>query len=391
MRKLLVSAALLALASPAFAGLNLDGRYDYQSVTSNSQTSSTQASESFFAFNYLRATYDGKLSDTVSFEGRLNFLAFNPGTQAVADSGNNNGTKPAYVGLPGTGYGVYPAQSGLLIGSPATNGANDYIDYAQVVNKISDNFSLVLGKLKDDGLGGFESQVKSADFYFLSQGYLGNKDMVGAQLVYKIVDGQEVDFYFLNNDSATDTSRPGVNLVYRGSFGNFGVIANYSQIGEGQAAGSGGGLKDLNKNYGTAGVSYAMDDWKFTLDYDFYTNATAGATGVGFSKAGNNTTLNDIVATAKYTWGNWTPAIKIESLSRQGYETAGTSDVTDNGINWSVAAEYKKNATDPFRYHVAYVNGTTTYASNAAYGASNSTVTGQFAFLGLRYVGDFLK
>jgi hypothetical protein len=394
MRKLLVSAAVLAITSSAFAGILLDGRYDYQSLNGNSQLSSNYTGESFFAFNYLRATYDSKIADNLAFEARMNFLAFAPGTQAATDNYNNNGTKAAGTGTNFVVPGNNPAfgHSGLLIGSPAVTGPNDTIDYAQVTQKFNDSWSLSLGKLKDDGLGGFESQVKSLDFYFTSVGYLGNKDLVGAQLTYKITDNQELDLYYYNNDSATDNTRPGVNLAYHGTFGAFGVIANYSQIGEGQSSVN-GSLRDYNKNYGTVGVSYVWDDLKVTADYDFYTNATGVDLPQGLSTNGNNRTLNDIVIGARYTWGQWTPAVKFETFSRTGYQTvAGGTDVTDNGINWSAGVEYKKNATDPFRYHIAYVNGTTTYGNNSSYtGATNATVNGQFAFLGIRYMGDFLK
>ena len=394
MRKLLVSAAVLATTSSAFAGLALDGRYDYQSITSNSQASNTQYGESFFAFNYLRATYDSKIADNLVFDARMNFLAFLPtaAPQGVSDTGNNNGAKAAF-GSPNTQANpVMPGStaaggSGLLMGgAPGTTGPNDSVDYAEVTQKFSDSWSLVVGKLKDDGLGGFESQVKSADLYLLSNGYLGNKDLVGAQLVYKLADAQELDLYYYNNDSATDTTRPGVNLAYHGTFGSFGVIANYSQIGEGQSTGGAFGTRDINKNYGTVGVSYVWNDLKFTGDYDFYTNATNA-----LATTGNNRTLSDVVLRAAYAWGNWTPAVKFETFTRTGYQTAGTSDVTDNGINWSASVEYRKNPTDPFRYHLAYVNGTTNYGSNSAYGSNNTTVNGQFAFLGIRYMGDFLK
>jgi hypothetical protein len=402
MRKLLLSAAVLAMTSSAFAGIILDSRYDYQTINSNSQASSNYSGESFFAFNYLRATFNSKIADNLDFDARLNFLAFAPtlasGAQGAMDNGNNNPAKAAgqngvnYVAPGNVGNGTF-GHSGLLIGSPAVTGPNDTIDFAQVTQKINDSWSFTAGKLKDDGLGGFESQVKSLDMYFTSLGYLGNKDMVGAQVTWKITDSQSLDLYYYNNDSQTDDTRPGANLRYRGAFGSFNVIANYSQIGEGQTITNTLSKVDANKNYGNVGVTYDWNDLKFTADYDFYTNATGADLPQGLSTNGNNRTLSDIVLDARYAWGQWTPDLKFETFQRTGYQTVSTgNDVTDNGINWSVGVEYKKNTTDAFRYHLAYVNGTTTYGNNSSYaGATNSTVNGQFAFLGIRYVGDFLK
>ena len=369
MKKFLASAAVVAIATPAFAGIGIDSRYDYYSATSNSTTSSTTNSLSGFAFDRLIITGSGKATDNVSVKAAINPLAINT-TGNATDSNNNNSTKAA---------GVAPSVAGVLVGNNPLYGPTDIIYYAQAEVKVSDYFTLNAGKLFDIGLSGFEGQENPGDMYFTSQAFMGATYLTGASGVCKFADNQTAGIAAVNNNSSNDSTRMGAGAWYVGTFGNFGVRADYYSLpGLIKAGGTATTATPM-----TVGVSYKMDDWKFALDYDMTSTQNGSINNT-------NQTLNSIVGSAKYAMGNWTPSLKLEQTSRQGYETAG-SDVTDSLMNWSLAAEYKKNAADPFRYEIAYVNAATTYANKAAYSINNATVTGQYAYLGIRYMGDFLK
>ncbi len=373
MRKFLATAVVVAMATPAFAGLSLDTRYDYVSATSNSRVTSTSTSLSAFQFSRLRLAGDGKAGE-ITFKTRLNFMTFSS-AGAANDGMNSNTTKslPVYAApftLGGTGL--------LLNGQPSIQ-PNDLVDYAFAESSIFEGLNWQAGKLADVGFSGFEGQYNGGDMYFTSQSYLANKYFTGAQLIYTLADNQKLGFAFLNNNAATDQTRPSLGLWYFGTFGNFGVRASYHSLAQGTTGVT--SPKDVNQQPMNIGVSYKMDDWKFELDYDAQTITNSAASG-------NGQTLSSIVGTARYDMGHWSPWVKIESSSRQGYQAAG-ADVTDTATNFSIAGEYKKNAADPFRYELAYVSGSTTYATQA--GVTNTSVTGSYAFAGIRYMGDFLK
>ncbi len=366
MRKFLATAVVVAMATPAFAGLSLDTRYDYVSATSNSKTTSTSTGLSAFQFSRLRLAGAGQAGE-VNFKTRLNFLNFGAVTQTVSDGMNGNTAKSVPVATAATGL--------LLSGQPSYQ-PNDLVDFAYAESSIFEGLNWQAGKLADVGFSGFEGQYSGGDMYFTSQSYLANKYFTGAQLIYTLADNQKMGFAFLNNNAATDQTRPSVGLWYFGTFGNFGVRASYHSLAQGVS-----GTKDINQQPLNVGVSYKMDDWKFELDYDAQTITNSAVSG-------NGQTLSSIVGTARYDLGHWSPWVKIESSSRQGYQTAG-ADVTDTATNFSIAGEYKKNAADPFRYELAYVSGSTTYATQA--GVTNASVTGAYAYAGIRYMGDFLK
>ena len=395
MRKLLALAAVVAMTTPAFAGVTLDTRYDYFSAQGNSTYSSSTDYLSAFAFQRLRVGGNGALTDSVSFKTRLNLLSFgasSAGAQTVSDVQYGNSLKPATA----PNSLISPAATGLLLSNTAGNQPNDLIDFAEADIKVSDSVTVQAGKLFDIGLSGFEGQVNPGDVSFLSQGYLANTWLEGAALVYSISDGQTLGLAMFNNNDSKDTSRTGAGIYYVGAFGNLGVRASYHSLPKDNTT-IATGASSINNSASvgltpiTIGLSYKMDDWKFTLDADQLTYTSMAITG-------NNKVLTSFVGTAEYAMGNWTPSLKIESTSRTGFETAtgSTSDVNDSISNLAVQLNYKKAAADNFRYELAYVSGTTNYASTAAYGGAtasfnNATVNGQFAIASIRYLGDFLK
>lgn len=391
MRKLLALAAVVAIATPAFAGLGVDTRYDYISGQSNSQLSSQTQYGSGFAFSRMFITGDGKLGEGVSFKAALNPLSFAAGTQTVSDGTNANSTKTG-AGAP-AGTFINPSQTKALVaGSYPQTGPNDFVQWAEGDAKITDMVTVNVGKLADIGLGGFEGQENPGDEYFLAMGNLSTLYVLGAQVQYQISDTQKVGVPFFNNTTATDSVRMGAGVWYAGTFGNVGLRVSYHTLPGNAMSAAGFGATSVAKGAIattplTVGLSYKMDDWKFTLDYDSITVTNA-------SLLGNNQVVTSAVVTARYNMGNWTPWVKLESTSRQGFQTAATatSDASDSVMNWSLAAEYKKNATDPFRYELAYLSSATSYAGNSNYtGQTNASVTDSAMYAGIRYVGDFLK
>jgi|GEM_PF-5292773 len=419
MQKMFVTLATVALATPALATISLDGRYDYSSATSNTQLNSNQNGVSGFLFNRLALMGTSALNDDTTVNARLNLLAFSKDSGATGVAGGAYDTTNANAVSKLSG--VQPPASGLVLNGLPVTGTTDLVEYAEVVQKYNSQLSFKFGKLATAGFGGFESMSYVTEMYFASQAYMALNNFVGAAAVWKFMDTQTFEAYLLNNDNSADATRNAYNFVYRGTFGDFGVIANYGNIPEGNQTGT---SNAITKNLMTLGVSYRLTDWSFAVDYDAYTNfgntiaaainnsGTTTVTGYNGLALGtnHNTTQNSVVATARYRMNNWTPWVKLESTSRSGYQSTpnSTSDASDSIFNWSVAAEYKKSDKSDWRYHIAYVNAATNYDSNSKYfltypgvangtvgttagQQTNATVTAQYVFVGLRYAGDFLK
>jgi hypothetical protein len=396
MKRLLAVSAAIAMATPAYASLKLDGRYDYFSATSNSVSTSTNTSLSGFLFNRLELAGDEKVTDNVTAKARINLLAFQP---TNASSGLQSATDSANGGAVGKLTSVNPAVTQAPLGGLPTTGVTDVVEFAQLTAKMASFFSLSAGKFENAGFGGFESMVTSADLYFASQGYMGSTFLTGAQADFTVADGHDVSLYLLNNNNSTDNTRMGYNIAYRGAVGDLGIAANYGVLPQGQSAQTTASsvaptvtynLKDVNSTYINVGLSYKLADWNFRLDYDGNTNGTlhtlGNSTAQYLATSGNNTTTNVITGAARWNLGNWSPWLQLESTSRQGFQGSGGSDKTDSIFNASLAVEYKVNTNDPFRYQAAYVT-----SSSTLNGWTNNSVNANYAFVGIRYLGDFLK
>lgn len=442
MKKMFLLVTIAGLSSSALASLSLDGRTDYTSASSNSQYSSNTTGASAFLFNRLKMVGDVKMPRSLTLNFSTNLMAFSK--DLLTSNGNTAGG--AYDSTSGnavTKLGpVNPLATGASLSGLPTTGPTDFIDYAEANQKVNDSISFKVGKLQNSGFGGFESQDNLGDMYFSSQGYMGQTYLTGGGVFYQIVEGQSVEVYMVNNTNTTDYTRLGGNFAYKGKFGNFGVVANYGILPQGNQTGT---SNPINATIINVGLRYSMMDWTFTADYDANTNfgntfwnqkydylssvstskplayqslnssGTLAYNGLAFG-TNNNTLQNSVVLQAKYKTGNWTPWAKLEFTNRSGYQTSGTnvannqfSDANDNITNWSLAAEYSEDKSN-FRYYVAYVNSTTNYDSSTKYqtvanpvSASisstlngtgtgfNSTVNASYAFVGLRYMGEFLK
>jgi len=384
MKKLLAVTAALAVAAPAYASLKVDSRYDYFTANTQSTTSSSYSSESGFLFNRLDLAGEEKITDNVSGKARLNFMSFaSAGTLNDTASGN----QAAKVSR------VNPVLNGLPLGGIPSTGVGDIVDFAQITMRYNNWVAVSAGKFERNGFGGFESEVTSADLYFASQGYFGSLYLTGANVDVTITDTQDIKVYLFNNDNSTDGNRMSYNVVYRGSFGNLDIGANYGVLAEGTTVGTTYGTKDVNRQLVNVGAQYKMGDWKFRLDYDNMTNGgmTGSYTGTinaasYLSNRGNNTQANTVVAAARWDLGNWSPWVQLESTTRTGYQGALSGDSNDSIFNASIAAEYKTNVNDPFRYQAAWVQSSASLA-----GYANNTVNGSYGFLGVRYMGDLLK
>ncbi|HEY1080462.1 MAG TPA: porin, partial [Bdellovibrio sp.] len=191
-RFLTTAVAMVAMTSAAHAGsLNLDMRLDYNSAT---YKDAGVPDTSKFYFKTGRLDYSGKATDDISFRARIAF------------------TKTTTPGIDAT--------------QPAA-------ELAYLTHKMSDNFSLTVGKFATE-LGGFEGTTSSADLYATSAFFtpsgnattlFGTKDllyMTGAKLT-STYEGNSLQLMVLNetDTKAGPTTTQNSNMfgvVYKGSF-----------------------------------------------------------------------------------------------------------------------------------------------------------------------------
>lgn len=339
MKRILATAAIVAMSATAFAGVSFDGRLDHfqqDTTVGSAKTSGAGA----FTPTRLRATFSGKLTESISGKMQLD---------ALSDWASTNGQ---------------------------TNMSYKSVNYAELTNKISDSIAVSSGRLADAYFSGWEGQTTSADQYFTSQGYMNSKRVSGLKLDYSLGEKQNLYVLVTNNEDTSDasttnstgnTNSVGYGLAYKAWYDSVGVMASYHSYPN-MTNGT-----DAKNNYMTLGVAWKNDSHSLSFDYNSHVQ------GKEISATVDKKT-NSMNAMYKFLgWGNWVPYVKAES-STVTFSAAADTTYTGTGL----AVEYYPTAGDSnFRYHIAYntVDMTT----------SGTKVTVQQTFLGTRFNFDALK
>lgn len=311
MKKFLLTIAMTAMASSAFAGsLNLDARVDYNATTFNSEATAPDFTK--FYFKTGRLDYAGKLNDDVSFRVRWSFTK----DQAPA----------------------------LRDSLPAG------IELAYITQKFNDNFSMTFGKMGSE-IGGFEGLTSGADLYLLSEAYskkdgnsttiasvFGTSDMLyltGAKATYAF-NGQTISLatYDAEQNVGTPTvlaQNYGVSgLVYRGNFmeKSLQFIASYHTSSPNS---------DDKYNWYAAGVKWDSAPITASVDYVVTQHDTT-----------TDDKITSIIGKLAYTGiEQWIPRLEVTSSESE------IASVKNKYMGYGVVAEYVPKKEETFRYHVA--------------------------------------
>lgn len=311
MKKFLLTIAMTAMASSAFAGsLNLDARVDYNATTFNSEATAPDFTK--FYFKTGRLDYAGKLNDDVNFRVRWSFTK----DQAPA----------------------------LRDSLPAG------IELAYITQKFNDNFSMTFGKMGSE-IGGFEGLTSGADLYLLSEAYskkdgnsttiasvFGTSDMLyltGAKATYAF-SGQTISLATYNAEqnvgSATVLAQNyGVSgLVYRGNFmeKSLQFIASYHTSSPNS---------DDKYNWYAAGVKWDSAPITASVDYVVTQHDTT-----------TDDKITSIIGKLAYTGiEQWIPRLEVTSSESE------IASVKNKYMGYGVVAEYVPKKEETFRYHVA--------------------------------------
>ncbi|UXR65312.1 OprO/OprP family phosphate-selective porin [Bdellovibrio bacteriovorus] len=312
-----------------------------------------------FYFKTGRLDYQGKATDDLSFRVRL---AFN---------------KDATTGVDSTQTAV---------------------EYAFLTHKMSDMFSLSVGKVNSD-IGGFEGATSGADLYLTSQFYtlkgpngdlatraataagtghnIGTTDLLYMTGVKGTFTFADQNITLLATDEATPVRASGVaaeqnsslmGAIWRGAFMDKAFMTNLSyHTMNGPADGDKHQLM-------AAGVMWNANPWMFSADYlmsEFKEDAS-----------GDKDTVTSIVAKFAYSgWEKWTPRLEFQT-SEEKIEIGGTA--TNKFIGYGAVLEYKPYTDTNFRYHLAYNNV-------KEEPETGDDITSQEIVLGARLMADFLK
>lgn len=360
MKKILVTTLLTTLSSISFAGsLNVDMRVDYNS---SNYTDSAVSDFSKFYFKTGRLDYQNSVNEALSYRVRLAF--------------NKDATT-----------GVDTTQTAL--------------EYGYLTNKLSNDFSVTIGKLNSD-VGGFEGATSGADLYLLSQHYSlkgpnGDLDsraaksttpgnnvstsdllyLTGAKATYSFSD-QTISLLATNetgiaaaNGSTADQNTSLLGLIWRGSFQEKTLMTNLSYHT------MAGANSDDRHALSAAGVQWNQKPYNVQVDY-LMNEFKEGSTG-------KKDTVTSIVTKFSYTgFEQWIPRLEIQSSEEKlNVDTTATNKF----LGYGLVAEYKPVAETNFRYHVA-VNHTQE-KFDAALNKSDSSL--QEIVVGARLMADILK
>jgi len=359
MKTLLTFAGAIAFSAVAQAGsINYDFRGDWNSTDYNDAAAKPDYSK--FYFKTGRVDFKGKLNDSVNYQ--LRWAYTKDQTPAKRDS----------------------ASSGIELG--------------YITHKMSDMFSLSLGKM-NTLIGGFEAATPGPDLYLTSAIYnktsalaLTGKNESTNNLLYNTgakasfsfaEQSQVIDVVATDNiaDSANGVGSTDLNqnrgllgLVWRGAFMEkaLNFMVSYHTVSPQTTTTTAFNAKDAH-NFASAGVKWDSDPMAVTVEY-LTTNFKNDALG-------QTDTLNSIVAKFIYKMDMFTPRIEA-TMSEEKREIGGTATNKFNGIG--AAVEYKPTE-DNFRYHLAYAM----YTDKLDGAASDQTR--QEIVLGARMYGDFLK
>lgn len=369
--KLLALFGLLALSTAAHANtLDYDFRgdwtsLDYNDAAINNASAPTVQDNTRFYLRVGRLQYKGNLNDRFSYVGRL---AFN---KASTDTGVNNAKRDQL---------------------------NASVEYAFITDKMSDMFSLTLGKFYTE-IGGIEGATSGADLYSVSPNYShvgtktllgknigvnegGSKNilyMAGAKGIFTFAETQNVILVAANNigadpvdsNGAFNQNRGLMGVIWRGGFMDKTLTGtlSYHEASPQTATGN----KDDKDTFISAGLKYESN-WVGSIEY----NTTEYKDGA----SGNKDTLWSGILKVGYKWDQWTPRLEfITSEEKSEIAALGTTKV---GVIGAIL-EYKPTAEN-VRYHIALASTTQKPPSGGGDDMTRMDIT-----LGARLYGDFLK
>lgn len=361
MKTLLALATLLVLSATAQGAntLEFDFRGDWQSLDYNEAAALPDYTR--FYLKTGRLQYKGSVNDRFSYVLRLGFY------KPAADAGGANAKRDSL---------------------------NSSVEYAYVTDKMSDMFSLSLGRLNTD-IGGFEGATSGAELYMVSPYYAGygltgsnvgiNESgvanmlyMTGAKGTFTFAETQNVALVVVNNGVVEPVDAGGnfnqnrglVGLTWKGGFMDKALtgLLSYHEVSPQTPTGNN---KDKH-NYVTAGMKYEDPTWVGYLEYST-TTYKDGASGLkdevfaGIAKFG-------------YKMEQWTPRLELfTSEEKRGI----TVTETNKFMGYGAVLEYKPTPEN-FRYHLAYNSITTKPATG------DDKIRTEIV-LGARLLGDFLK
>lgn len=362
MKTLFFSILALAIGASAQAGsISLDFRADHNSTT---YTDSSLSDFNKFYFKTGRIDFQGKATDDVSFRVRFAF--------------NKDATTTNTV-----------------------DGVQAATDYAYLSDKVSDWFTLTVGKFNTE-VGGFEAAAASADQYLLSESYtkalLTDTGIAGlsAATGYGVNVIANKDVHYLTGVKATftfngqtvhimATDKPASTV---GAAGSTSTNQNSSLMG---AAWKGLFLEkalSLNLSYHTMEGPSTNDKHQFMAAGFMWNSAPITfsteylTTEFKEDASSNKDSINSIVAKLAYTGiENWLPRLEFTS-SEVKREIGG--DITNRFMGYGAVLEYKPYPDTTFRYHIAYNNITEKPDTG-------SDIKKDEVVVGARLMADFLK
>lgn len=362
MKKLLALTGMLFVSTNVQAAnsLEFDFRGDWQNINYNEAAGAPDYSR--FYLKTGRFQYKGQVNDRFSYVVRLGFY------KPAVDTGTSNAKR---------------------------DNLNSSVEYAYITDKMSENFSLSMGKFFTE-LGGFEGATSGADLYMVSPyyGHSAVKTLSGSNLginqsgpsnllymtgikgILTVAENQNLYLIATNNiggdpveGSNLNQNRGMLGAAWRGAFADrtiFGVLSYH------EASPQGGTAHGDNKHqFVTAGIKYEAD-WVASLDYHT-TDYKDGATG-------DKDSVNAAVLKLAYKMDNWTP--RLELFTSEEKIKIGTT-ATNKFTGYGAVLEYKPTA-ETVRYHIAYNNITAKPEGGADQSRSEIVV-------GTRLLGDFLK
>lgn len=357
---------LVASASAHAANtLGYDFRGDWQSVDYNDE-----AARPDFTRFYLktgRLYFKGSVNDRFSYDLRWGF--YKPAVDTAA-----------------------PANS-------ARDSLNSSVEYASITDKMSDWFSLTLGKVNAE-IGGFEGASSGADLYMVSPYYQhsavkaldgknvginqsGSSNILyssGAKGDFTFADTQHIYLMVLNN--ITDSTEGGsfnqnrglLGITWKGGFMDKALTGLLSY----HVVNPQNGDKDDQHQFMSAGVKYDDANWVGSLEYNM-TEYKDGASG-------KKDSVFAAIAKFGYKLDAWTPRLELFTSEEK------TETLAENGTNkfmgYGAVLEYKPTPEN-VRYHLAVNNITSSPFATST--RSDKDQTRMEIVLGARLYGDFLK
>lgn len=356
MKRILLTAAMVAVSATALAGGYVDLRADWKGTNGNTVTSTVNTGTGGFAFDRARVGFNGSVG-AVSGKAELDALynsTYTPGTPVVK--------------------------------------------YAEITHKFADNMSMSFGKLEDTGMSGNEGMRSTGDMYFTSGAYMKNY-FGGLRFAWNISDSNTLKVYMMNQDfnSTNSGTAQGYGLQYVGSAGDFGYVFNYHTLPTTVALQA---VNGHSATYMTLGVNYKAGDWMIAFDYNMNTYAKQATTA-----AVGDATKNGMVLQVDWNMGNWVPQLKYESTVAKDLSTTkhasndgtGYTGICTNAAacevtltQFSIGTEYRLNPADKFRYHLQYVS-TAVSSTGTGATATNKSPSSTTVYAGFRWNADFLK